>query len=259
MFFRLVILLLLLLVFCPQSYSEQKINDFYLCSYDSAGSQEWLIEGDRALLYDNYTDIFKVKAMFHSHDGDALVFSDVGRIKNPVHNAVLTGHVKVIGKQASIFTKRLYWREASREALSNTWVLVKSPKASIKAFGMFAVADSRKAYFFKKVRARMINPGQDTVEVTCQGLLVIDYFCGKAVFNKHVVMTSKDGRVSSDKATEFFDPHSRKLVKIISQGNVRVQRGVSVSYSEHAKYDARDSKVTFTGKPKVIYFPEKKS
>lgn len=254
----MVIVLFLLSAVYPESRGQQRINDFYLCNYDAGGSQEWSVDGQRALLYENHTDVFKIKGRFFSRDGDALVFSDSGLIKNPVHDAVLTGRVKVIGKQASIFTKKLYWREAAKTALSNTWVLVKSPKARIKAFGMFAVVDSRKAYFFKKVAARVVNPGRDTVDIICRGLLAIDYYHGKAVFNKRVKMTSRDGVVYSDKATEFFDPHSRRLVKIISQGHVRVERGSSVSYSEWAKYSARDSKIIFTGRPKIIYYPKEK-
>ena len=92
--------------------------------------------------------------------------------------------------------------------------------------------------------------------ITCEGTLEIERNKGKAVFNKDVVVTNEKGKLYSDKATVFFNTKEKQLIKVVSEGNVKIVRGDNIAYAKKATYFAKEEKIVLEGRPKLIYFTE---
>ena len=127
----------------------------------------------------------------------------------------------------------------------------------IIAKGLSADTELKTAEFSQDVEVTL--PDKETKEVavvTCSGPLEIEYNLGKAVFNDDVVATHPQGKMYSDKATLYFDTESKEIIKIVSEGNVKIVRDRNVSHAEKATYSQKDQKLILEGRPQIIYYPE---
>jgi lipopolysaccharide export system protein LptA len=106
---------------------------------------------------------------------------------------------------------------------------------------------------------------KEKITVTCDGPLEIDYDKNIAVFKNNVVVERADSTIysdtmdvyflaSNDKAAEENTPGfmGSKIDRIVAKGNVRVEKGDNVSYSQEAIYSTADKKLVLTGRPKLI-------
>ena len=51
---------------------------------------------------------------------------------------------------------------------------------------------------------------------------------------------------------------TKKIKKVISQGNVKIIKGDNITFAEKATYFGLDGKLVLEGNPRLIYFPESK-
>jgi len=93
--------------------------------------------------------------------------------------------------------------------------------------------------------------------ITCDGPLEIDYTKQTAIFKNNVkVEQEKESQMYADKMEVDFDFKNKALTRIKSMGNVRIVKGDNTSYSEEALYTANDKKMTLTGRPRLIIYPD---
>ncbi len=63
----------------------------------------------------------------------------------------------------------------------------------------------------------------------------------------------------SDKATLFFDPEDKTIIKIVSEGNVKIVRDGNTTFSQKATYFSKEQKIVLEGRPRLIYYQEEDS
>ncbi len=102
-----------------------------------------------------------------------------------------------------------------------------------------------------------IPKGNSSTKINCLGPLEMEYNKGIAVFYNKVVVEHSQGKLFCDKATVFFSPEDKKLIKIIAEGNVKIVREDSVTFAQKATYLTEEERLTFEGMPHLIYFPKK--
>lgn len=90
------------------------------------------------------------------------------------------------------------------------------------------------------------------IVITCDGEVEFDYAKNLAYFKQNVKVKSADGDIDADKITVNLDPTTKKINDIIAEGHVKITQKESVAYSDSARYNEADKKVSLTGKPKII-------
>lgn len=259
MFFRQLLFVcgLIFTVGVPFGYTQQKIDDFFLSNFGQEGKRDWEIVGSYALIYPEYSQIYKVKALNFRQDNVVTIRANQAKVSADRTKASLSDNVKIFDqKKRAFFTDSLNWDELSQIAQTDSSVKVCAENLRIRATGMIIYGREEKADFLKNVRVDILNSvHNDKITVTCDGPLIVEQVRGKALFNNNVVMHSIDGDVYSQRAVAFFDKKNSQIVKIISEGQVRLEKDGQFTISERAVYLARLAKVVLSGKPKIVYFP----
>jgi lipopolysaccharide export system protein LptA len=114
----------------------------------------------------------------------------------------------------------------------------------------------KKVDFEENVEVQLSDKEGRAVKITCDGPLEIEYNEGVAVFNNNVTVDNKDGKLYADKTTVFFDNKEKKIVKIVSEGNVKIERENNVTFAQKATYFDADKKIILEGNPRLFYFPK---
>ena len=261
MFLRSLILITILLSFASiniQAYSQQRIKDFYLSNFKDNGTRDWEVKGKEAAIHDNYVDIDDMEANYYIENDTISITSDEARLNKENMDVYLKDNVHIENKEgATLNTDSLNWQREQNHIETDDWVKTTRDSMQIEAAGLSADTQLKKVAFKKDVEVTLFDKenGEATTAV-CSGPLEIEYNEGKAIFNKDVVVTNSRGKLYSDKATLFFDSGSKEIVKIISEGNVKIVQGNNVIFSQKATYLSKEQRIVFEGRPRVIYYPD---
>ncbi len=241
-----------------QAYEQQKIKDFYLSNFKDDGSRDWEVEGKEAIIHDEYIDIDEMEANYYAKDDTILITSDQARLNKINMDVYLKDNVHIENKEGTTLdTDSLNWQRTKNFVETDDRVKTVRDSMQIEADGLFADTQLKKANFKKNVE--VVLPDKKSKEITtatCSGPLEIEYDAGKAIFNQDVVVTNPQGKLYSDKATLFFDTESKEIIKIISEGNVKIVRGNNVTFSQKASYFSKEQRIVLEGRPRVIYYPD---
>jgi len=241
-----------------EAYSQQKINDFYLSNFKEDGSHDWEVRGQDALVYDKYVDIEQMVAYYYLEDDTVKITSDKARLNKENMDVYLESNVNITNKEgATIITDSLNWQRDKNLIETKDWVKATKDSMEITAEGMSADTQMKEADFKKDVEVNFPDEETQTpITAACTGALEIEYAAGKAIFNDDVVVTHVQGKVFSDKSTLYFDPETKTIIKIVSEGNVKILREGSETFSERATYYGQEVKLVLEGRPRLIYYPE---
>jgi LPS export ABC transporter protein LptC len=242
-----------------QAYSQQKINDFYLSNFKD-GTQSWEVKGREAMVYDKYVDIENMIANYYLENDKVVITSDKARLHQDSMNVALQDNVHIKNKDGmELFTNSLNWERDKNLINTEDWVKTSKDSMQIIAQGLSADTQIKKADFEKNVEVTFPDEKTKTVTTaTCSGPLEIEYSSGKAVFNDNVIVTHPQGKMFSDKTTLFFDVKEKKVVKIVSEGNVKIERENNVTFADKATYYDKEQKLILEGRPRLIYYPQAK-
>jgi len=261
MFFNKVIILIVIFSFSffnAQVYPQQRIKDFYLSNLKEDGLRDWELRGEEAMIHEKYVDIDTMNANYYLKDDVILITSDTARLDKTNLDIYLKDNVHVSNKEgATLVTDSLNWQRDNNIIETQDVVKTNRDSMQIIAKGLVADTELKKAEFRQDVEVTL--PDQETngaVKITCSGPLVIEYNLGKAVFNDNVIAIHPQGKMFSDKATLFFNAETKEIIKIVSEGNVKIVRDRNISYAEKATYSQRDQILTLEGRPQIIYYPE---
>lgn len=133
--------------------------------------------------------------------------------------------------------------------LKNDTMSVKSEKATL-------TKDTMDAQLKDNVELTIPDRQGNYIKVTCSGPLEMRYNDGIATFNDNVVVESKEGKLYADKTTVFFSSQEKKMLKIVSEGNVKIVREDNVAFAAKATYLGDEKRVVLEGSPRLIYFPK---
>ena len=258
--FAFNLLIFVLLSLNIQAYSQQKIKDFYLSNFKGDGSSDWEVRGDEAIVHDDDVDIHKMTANYHTEDDTIVITSDKAKLNKQSMDVVLEDNVRIKNKDGStLSTDSLNWQRSENHIETKDWVETSRDSMYIKAEGLSADTEFRRVDFEKNVEATL--PDQESGEpitVTCSGPLEIEYNQGQAVFNDDVVVSHPQGTMFSDKAIIFFNTEEKGIEKIISEGNVKIERDNNVTFAKKATFFADQGRLVLEGRPRLMYYPQEK-
>ncbi|MCK5493587.1 MAG: LPS export ABC transporter periplasmic protein LptC [Candidatus Omnitrophica bacterium] len=240
------------------AYPQQKIKDFYLSNVTEDGSNHWEVKGQEALVYDGFVDITDMEANYSTEKDNVFVTSKEAKLNKENMDIQLNKDVYVKNQDGvTLTTESLNWKKRKNQIETKEFVKTGNDSLQITATGMNADTQLKEADFGKDVEAVVLDEkNKNPTTITCDGSLEIEYVIGKAVFNKNVIVTNNQGKLFSDKATLFFDSKAKAIIKIVSEGNVKIVRDDNVTFAQKAVYLGKEQKLVLEGKPRLIYFPQ---
>jgi len=201
---------------------KHKVLSFNLEGLNEKGAKKWDVNGESAeAISENEVKLDNIVAKAYGEEAQAVITADQGVYNRSKNNVRLEKNVK-----ATI--------EAT-QGFANDFVSGSGQATSKPAEG--AGQD-------KKKKSKTV--------ITCDGEVQFDYEKNQAYFLKNVHVVSEDGIIDADKITVYLEPDSRRLTKIVAEGNVKITQGENVTYSEKASYVESEKKVTLSGKPKLV-------
>ncbi|MCK5491836.1 MAG: LPS export ABC transporter periplasmic protein LptC, partial [Candidatus Omnitrophica bacterium] len=239
------------------AYPQQKIKDFYLSNVTEDGSNNWEVKGQEALVYDKFVDITDMEANYSTEKDNVFVTSKEAKLNKQNMDIQLNKDVYVENQDGvTLTTESLNWKKRNNQIETKEFVKTGNDSLQITATGMNADTQLKEADFGKDVEAVVLDEkNKNPTTITCDGSLEIEYNTGKAVFNKNVIVTNNQGKLFSDKAILFFDSKAKAIIKIVSEGNVKIVRDDNVTFAQKAVYLGKEQKLVLEGKPRLIYFP----
>ena len=245
-------------VFCESN----KIKDFYLSSHKETGSLDWEVYGNNAIIDGNNVAINTMHGNYYMANDTINIKSDRADLDKASMDVLLRDHVKIENKEGmKLTTDVLDWQRNSDLVTTDAPVQIDRGDMQIKAKGMRGNTDLKTVNFKKDVKTKLSNATpqmKGVVTITCDGPLEVEYNGGQAVFYNNVVMTHEEGVIYSDKATAYFDSEQKTITRILCEGHVKIVKDQNVSYAQKATYLRAQAKVVLEGRPRLIYYPEKK-
>jgi LPS export ABC transporter protein LptC len=268
-FFLLITLVLSIILFpCAavavdaEKDSDQKILGFSLSNFGENNEKAWDLKSDTLEVFGNLIKLTNITANLYGKEDDMVLTADNGSYDRAEGKVHLQDNVLITSKSgAKMMTETLDWFQKNQ--LVTTDDKVNIYKGTVEAQGMGGVAktDLKQMSLNKDVKVDITSESPDKKElkkttITCDGPLDIDYQKQTAVFNQNVKADDGESQLYADKMTGYFDKETKKIVKIIAEGNVKIVRGQDTSYSEKAIYDGAGQTVSLVGSPKIVFYSE---
>jgi len=232
---------------------EQQVTSFTLDGSSAQGSRQWHLEGDSAEIVGEDIHLTDLKAIVYNEDTSIDIVSRKGVFNREKGVVELLGDVRVFSDQGTVLsTENARWSQITKDISSDSFVKVEHDSMTATGTGAVANSDNKTASLLENVEV-IIQPH---TKVKCDGPMKIDYDKNIAVFNKGVVVVDKDGKMSSDMLTVYFDRVSKQLAQVVAVGNVKMKRGKSYTISEKAIYSGSTKSAQLLGNPRVVIAPE---
>lgn len=238
---------------------EQEFEGFNLNGYTEGGAKSWEINGDKANISDENVKITNVNANSYGVENVNLK-SKKGLIDKASGNVRLENEVVITSDRgAQMTTDRLDWKRSENMVSTEDAVELKDDAIKIIGKGMVAQPDLKTASIHEDVKANvnsgLANGTTQSITITSDGPMEMDQAEQLVIFKDNVVATeaSTGRQLKADKMEVYFDQISKSIKKLVCLGNVSVQQGENISYSEELVYDAVTQKMTLSGKPKLVF------
>lgn len=242
----------------------EKILGFSLANFDEKNKKAWDLEGETLEVFGDLIKLSPVKANVYGEEDTMVVVADQGTFNRAEGKVHLQDNVVITSQTGTkMMTETLDWLQQNQ--LVQTEDKVNISKDNIQAEGVGAVGktDLQQFSLNKEVRVDIApQPTDETMRqttITCDGPLDIDYVKQTAIFNNNVEAFDGESQLFADKMTGYFDSTSKKLNKVIAEGNVKMIRGKDTAYGQQAIYDAEKQTVSLIGRPKLIIYSKGKS
>ncbi len=259
--------------------SDQQIGDFSLAGYADKGKKSWDISGKSADIFDNIVKLNEVVGNLYGEKEDIKLTADKGdfdKTQGKIHlekNVIIT-----TTGGAKLTTDSLDWDRKNQLVSTKDAVNITRDNMVTTAKGATGQPNLNKVKLEKDVKVDIVpaakeNSGgvrENKIIITCDGPLEIDYAKNIATFNNKVKVDTQDSFIYSDIMDVYFAPSDKeavspskdatdtlmgaKIQKIVARGNVKIERGQNVSYSEEAVYTALDKRIVLTGRPKLVIY-----
>lgn len=238
---------------------EQEFEGFNLNGYTDGGAKSWDINGDKANISDEKVKITNVNANTYGQENVNLK-SRNGMIDKASGNVLLENDVVITSDRgAQMTTDSLNWKRSENTVSTDDSVEFKDDAMTITGKGMVAQPDLKTASIQEDVKAdvnaKPVGGVDQNITITSDGPMEMDQVKQIVVFTDNVVATEvATGRqLKADKMEVYFDQGAKSIKKLVCLGNVSVQQGENVSFSDKLVYDAVTQKMTLSGKPKLVF------
>lgn len=263
--------------------SDQRIDDFSLSGGNKRGKKAWEVKGKSADIFTDVVKLTSVNANVYGEEEDVNLVADNGAYDKASGKMHLEDNVVITttggGKMT---TDYLDWDKESQRVSTEAMVNIEKQNIKATAKGLegepnlkrISLKDDVKVEIREQAEA-LIAPleplapqaasadeskipdplfsAKEPTIITCAGPLEIDYEKEIAVFHNNVMVDQKDhGVMYADRMDAYFDFKNKKILRIISKGNVKIVKDENTSYSDEALYSAQDGKLTLSGNPRLV-------
>jgi len=233
----------------------QKVLSFNLEGYRDNGQKKWELNGACANILTNVIKLDYITAKAYGDEGSLTLKAKKGMYDKTTRDIVLEENV--VGKTSDgtrLITDKLYWKGDEERVMTNS--LVRIDKGNLISVGRGAVGSpALKQVELKKNVSVKLREDPSTL-ITCDGPLVVNYKKNISTLYNNVKIVDDRGEIYADVMKILFNPKTRKIVKVIAIGNVRIDKEGNTTYSEKAVYTVKDGRVRLIGKPKIVVFPK---
>ncbi len=265
--------------------SDQKIDDFSLSGFGERGKKTWELSGQSADIFSDVVKLKDITGKVYGKQEDLTLTAQSGNFDKAEGKVHLEKDVVVTSSGGTrLTTDYLDWDRDKQTVMTEALVNIERNNMVTTATGAVAHTDLKKVNLNKDVTVQ-INPQEnngkqpaikDKIVITCDGPMEIDYAKNVAVFKKNVKVSQKDLNLYSDVMEVYFITGNKeetapkepaaveaagpvgggKIDRIIAKGNVKIERGENVSYSDEAVFTGADKKVVLLGKPRLIFYSQ---
>ena len=209
---------------------KHKVMAFDLEGLADDGSKKWDVKGQSAeAVTENQVKLNNVVAGTYGKDAQATITADTGLYDKSKNNVRLEQNVKAV---------------------------IENTQKSTENFVTFPSGASDASKPGTASAANANNPKKAKTIITCDAEVEFNYEKNEGYFNKNVRVVNDDGTIDADKITIYFDQATKAVSVIIAEGNVKIQRGENLSYSDKATYIAAEKKIILSGRPKLVMYQE---
>lgn len=233
---------------------EQKIMSFSLVGYEQGGKKKWEVEGKSADVMADVVNLTEVEAKTYGEEANVTLVADRGTFNRTSSDVHLESNVVATSTEGTTLTTDvLNWKNDEERVYTDKFVKVTRENMETTSTGAEARPNLKEVEFKKDVK---VVTGKPQTVITCDGPMEVNYGKNFAVFDNKVKVEDERGQLYCDKATAYYDSKMRQITKVVAQGNVKIVRGGSWTFSDEAVYLAKEEKVILTGSPKVVIYPE---
>ncbi len=232
--------------------TEQKILTFSLSGYSDSGKRSWDVKGDSAdILTTNVILLDNVLSHSYTKGNAITLTADKGRFDKTKNNLLLEGNVVGITDDgARLTTDSLNWNAQKEEVDTDDLVIITRENMEARGHGAFGQPDLKRVQLKKDVTVNL----KPTTVITCDGPFQVDALNNVGVFNKNVLVVDERGKIWADTIEVYFDSKTKTVIKVAAKGNVKIERGDNVTYSDQATYNAKSKLIILSGRPKLILY-----
>lgn len=210
---------------------KHKVMTFDLEGLNDNGTKKWDVKGQSAeSVTENHVKLNNIVASSYGPESQATITADTGmydKTKNSVH---LEQNVKATIENTQ---------------KSNAGDFISLP-------GVTGDASGSK----KSEKTADGKPKKTKTTITCEAEVEFNYEKNEAYFNKKVHVVNDEGTIDADKITIHLEPSTKKIERIVAEGNVKIQRIDNTTYSDMATYYEAEKKVVLSGRPKLVIYQE---
>ena len=199
---------------------KHTVTTFDLEGMNDDGSKKWDVKGKSAeSITENQVKLNDVTASSYGKDAQATITADTGMYDKEKSNVRLEQNVKAVIENSG------------------------------ESAGDFLAAPAAVAEKTQKAK-------KTKTVITCDAEVEFNYEENEGYFNKNVHVVNDEGTIDSDKLTVYLDKSTKAVKTIVAEGNVKIQRGENITYSEKATYIEAEKKIVLTGSPKIVMYQE---
>lgn len=251
---------------------EQQILSFDLSNYGADGIKKWNLKGDSADILAEVVNLNNIN--METFDAKKMTVTSVRGAYNKSNKEISLYEdvVVVTADGAELTTDYLKWNGLTDSIVSDKPVRIVRSDVIADGTGATAFPQMKRVILNKDVTVRLatdmvrdmdMNMSLDEVEpegesqeparviITCDGQLEIDYEKNIAIFEDNVLVDDSKGKIFSDRMEAFLDPVTKDIVKVVAEGDVKVERGEDSTFSQKAIYTTADRKITLVGRPRI--------
>jgi LPS export ABC transporter protein LptC len=237
----------------------QKVYSFSFAKYTPNGGRELEIEGDSADIFAKIVTLSNVIAKAYANEKPITITADKGVFDKATAHVQLTRNVVATSEEgATLLSDSLNIDVDNRVLQTDAHAQLEKDNVRLEGDGARGDSNDKTLQFKKNVTVVISSEDKGVPEtvITCDGSLEVDYVKNIAQFNRNVVATDARGKLTADAMDVYYDKDSRRVYKIIAEGNVIIEQDGNVTYSDNVVYLASEGRVILGGSPEAMYFPE---
>ena len=232
-----------------ESLTEQ-MRQFTITGFTDSGNKAWELNANTADILADIVNLSTIKGTSFGDDVKVELTSVKGVFNRSSSDILLKEDVIIKSDEGTVLlTDSLNWSAKEEIVTTDDFVFINRKDMDVSGKGAWAKPNLKIANILKEVTLVVKDP---PAVITCDGPLEMDYYKNVAYFNNKVHVVDKETVIDADKATAYFDPKKRSLVKVLCVGNVEITRGEDKTFADSLTYLPEEGRVVLKGRPKII-------